>query len=65
MLAASFLGACAASSQVQRLGNVPVTTQELRRTIARVHSAHLAWAGNETIESRATPSRTTQTLRAS
>jgi len=65
MLAASFLGACAASTQVQRLGNVPVSTQELRRTIARVHSSHLAWAGRETIESRQVHTRTPQPLRAS
>lgn len=45
MLQAAFLGACAAGVQVQRLGNVPVTPADLRNAIARIHTAHLTYAG--------------------
>jgi len=47
VLQASFLGACAAAVQVQRLGNIPITGAELRQTVARVHTAHLTYAGPE------------------
>lgn len=51
-LAAAFLGACAASAEVQRLGNISVSAAELRRSVSRVHHAQLAWAGSEAIEAR-------------
>lgn len=51
-LAAAFLGACAASAEVQRLGNIPIDAAELRRAVSRVHAAHLAWAGAEVNASR-------------
>jgi len=44
-VAAGFLGAVAAAAQVQRLGNLPVGSADLRRGIARIHAAHLAYAG--------------------
>ncbi|CAG1001376.1 D-beta-D-heptose 7-phosphate kinase / D-beta-D-heptose 1-phosphate adenosyltransferase [Phycisphaerales bacterium] len=45
MLQAAFLGACAAGVQVQRLGNVAITPADLRNAIARIHTAHLTYAG--------------------
>ena len=47
LLAASFLGAAAAGAQVRRLGNTVVTSADLRQAVARLHSAHLAYAPNE------------------
>lgn len=44
-LAAGFLGAVAAAAQVQRLGNLPVSSADLRRGVARIHASHLAYAG--------------------
>lgn len=44
LLAASFLGAAAAGVQVRRLGNTVVTSADLRHAVARLHSAHLAYA---------------------
>jgi rfaE bifunctional protein nucleotidyltransferase chain/domain len=44
LLASAFLGACAASVQVQRLGNNPVGSTDIRKTLARVHGARLAYA---------------------
>lgn len=41
---ASFLGACAAATQVQRLGNTPITSDDIRKCIARVHASHLTYA---------------------
>jgi rfaE bifunctional protein nucleotidyltransferase chain/domain len=52
LVAAAFLGACAASIQVQRLGNSEITATDLRQQIVRVHNSHLTFAGNETIRSR-------------
>lgn len=51
-LAAAFLGSVAAAAQVQRLGNIPVSASELRQGVARVHSAHLAYAAAEIIPAR-------------
>jgi rfaE bifunctional protein kinase chain/domain/rfaE bifunctional protein nucleotidyltransferase chain/domain len=45
LVAASYLGAVAASVQVQRLGNLPVSAPDLRRQIARTQSARLTYAG--------------------
>ncbi len=44
LLASAFLGACAASVQVQRLGNSAVSATDIRKTLARVHGAKLAYA---------------------
>lgn len=52
MLAAGFLGACAAGLEVQRLGNIPVSAPELRQMITRIHTAQLAYTGAEVIEAR-------------
>lgn len=52
LLAAAFLGACAASTQVQRLGNNAISAMDLRHMITRTHNAQLTYAGNEAIESR-------------
>ena len=45
LVAAAFLGSIAAAAQVQRIGNLPIGGAELRRGIARIHAAHLAYAG--------------------
>ncbi len=50
---AGFLGACAASVQVQRLGNMPIGPSDLRSTIARAHSAHLVFTGVDASEAKA------------
>jgi rfaE bifunctional protein kinase chain/domain/rfaE bifunctional protein nucleotidyltransferase chain/domain len=47
LLAAGFLGAAAAATQVQRLGNTVISASDLRNSIARLHSAHLTYAPNE------------------
>jgi bifunctional ADP-heptose synthase (sugar kinase/adenylyltransferase) len=52
MLQGAFLGACAAGAQVQRLGNIPISTTDLRQLVARVHGAHLVYAPSELIETR-------------
>jgi bifunctional ADP-heptose synthase (sugar kinase/adenylyltransferase) len=44
LLSAAFLGACAASVQVQRLGNNAVSSTDVRKALARVHGARLAYA---------------------
>lgn len=52
LLAAGFLGAVAAATQAQRLGNLPVSATDLRQGVARVHAAHLAFVSAEVIQSR-------------
>jgi bifunctional ADP-heptose synthase (sugar kinase/adenylyltransferase) len=52
LVAASFLGAAAAGVQVRRLGNTVVTASDLRHAVARLHSAHLAYAPSEAGMSR-------------
>lgn len=52
LLQASFLGACAAGIEVERLGNIPISATDLRRMFARVHGAHLTYAAPEVIASR-------------
>lgn len=44
VLGAAVLGSCAAGIQVQRLGNVPVSSADLRRAIEQMHGARLAYA---------------------
>ncbi|MCC6427404.1 MAG: adenylyltransferase/cytidyltransferase family protein [Phycisphaerales bacterium] len=50
LLAASFLGACAAAAQVQRLGNVPISGNDLRQLVTRVQSSHLTFAPCEHVQ---------------
>lgn len=52
LLAAAFLGACAAATEVQRLGNLPIHATDVRQLAARIHAAHLTYAGAEVVESR-------------
>ncbi|MCE7974688.1 MAG: hypothetical protein DYG92_10275 [Leptolyngbya sp. PLA1] len=44
LLPAAFLGACAASVQVQRLGNTAVSSADVRMAIARLHTSHLSYS---------------------
>lgn len=53
LLASAFLGACAASCQAQRIGNVPISATDVRQTVVRVHNAHLTYATPEVIHSPA------------
>jgi sugar/nucleoside kinase (ribokinase family) len=52
LLAAAFLGAAAAAIQAQRIGNIPVSAPDLRQTIVRIGSAHIAFAPAEVVNSR-------------
>lgn len=52
LVAASFLGAVAASVQAQRMGNIPVSATDLRQGVVRVHSAQLAYAPADVITAR-------------
>lgn len=52
LLPASFLGAIAAAVQVQRLGNSVISATDLRHGVARIHTAHLAFARADVLESR-------------
>ncbi len=52
MIEAAFLGAVAAGVQVQRLGNTVVAAADIRHGVARVHSAHLAFAPSEVVAAR-------------
>ncbi len=47
MLAASYLGAGAASVESRRIGNIPISGADLRREVMRVHTARLALATPE------------------
>lgn len=49
LLAAAFIGACAASCEAQRIGNVPISATDLRQAIVRVHNAHLTYATPEVV----------------
>ncbi|GMV27036.1 MAG: hypothetical protein AMXMBFR58_30670 [Phycisphaerae bacterium] len=49
LLAASFLGACAAAAQVQRLGNVAISSADLRQMVSRVHASHMTYASTDVI----------------
>ncbi len=47
MLTAAYLGAAAASVESRRVGNVPISSADLRREVMRVQTARLALAGPE------------------
>lgn len=49
-LASALLGAVAASVQAGRMGNLPVSATDLRRTIARLHRANLTFASADVVE---------------
>lgn len=52
LLAAAFLGSLGAAVQAQRIGNLPVSATDLRHALARVHTAHLAFAPQEVVSAR-------------
>jgi rfaE bifunctional protein kinase chain/domain/rfaE bifunctional protein nucleotidyltransferase chain/domain len=52
LLTAGFLGAIAAGIQVQRLGNTVISATDLRHGVSRLHSAHLAYAPADVVQSR-------------
>lgn len=63
MLAAAFLGSCAAGVQVQRLGNLAVGAADLRGMVARIHASHLTYAGAEVLDAGLARSQRGTTLR--
>jgi rfaE bifunctional protein kinase chain/domain/rfaE bifunctional protein nucleotidyltransferase chain/domain len=52
LLAAAFLGSAAAAVEAQRLGNIPISATDLRQSIVRMQSAHMAFAPAEVVNSR-------------
>ena len=54
LLSAAFIGSVAAAVQAQRIGNIPISSTDLRHGIVRVQSAHLAYAAPDVIHSRST-----------
>lgn len=52
LLAASFLGACAAAAQVQRLGNVPISSADLRQVMTRVQASHMTFMQADVLTAR-------------
>ncbi len=52
LLAAAFLGSAAAAVQAQRIGNIPISATDLRQTVVRINSAHIAYAPAEVVNSR-------------
>ena len=52
LLTSTYIGSVAASIESQRIGNVPVSTPDLRRGIARIQSAHLAFASPDVVEAK-------------
>ncbi len=57
VVAASLLGACAASVEGRRLGNVPISATDLRREVGRVHGATLAYDATAELGASAEPMR--------
>jgi rfaE bifunctional protein kinase chain/domain/rfaE bifunctional protein nucleotidyltransferase chain/domain len=55
LLGAAFLGSAAAAIQAQRLGNIPISATDLRQSIVRIQSAHMAFAPAEVVNSRSAP----------
>jgi len=62
LLAGAFLGAASASVEARRLGNIPVSAAELRREIARVRGARLAYAPPELVRHTAPPGASVRAL---
>lgn len=54
-IVAAFLGSLAAAREAQRLGNVPVSAADLRLAMARLHSARLVYAPDDTLMFSARP----------
>ncbi|MGE3107117.1 MAG: PfkB family carbohydrate kinase [Phycisphaerales bacterium] len=54
-LAAAFLGSLAASIQAQRLGNTVVSARDLRHSIVRIHTSHMAYSDADSLRA-ASPS---------
>jgi rfaE bifunctional protein kinase chain/domain/rfaE bifunctional protein nucleotidyltransferase chain/domain len=52
LLGSAFLGSAAAAIQAQRLGNIPISATDLRQSIVRIQSAHMAFAPAEVVNSR-------------
>lgn len=52
LVAAGFLGAVSAATQVQRLGNTVISATDLRHGVSRLHTAHLAYAPADVVRSR-------------
>lgn len=52
LLSAAFIGSVAAAVQAQRIGNIPISSTDLRHGIVRVQSAHLAYVAPDVIHSR-------------
>jgi bifunctional ADP-heptose synthase (sugar kinase/adenylyltransferase) len=52
LLAAAFLGSAAAAVEAQRLGNIPISATDLRQSVVRMQSAHMAFAPAEVVNSR-------------
>ncbi len=65
LLTAAFLGSVAAAVEAQRIGNIPVSSTDLRQGIVRVHNAHLAFAIPDVITARTSRSPDAPALRAS
>lgn len=57
MRAAAFLGSVAAAVQARRFGNIPVSATDLRRTVAGLHRANLAFAPADEIAAQASTRR--------
>jgi rfaE bifunctional protein nucleotidyltransferase chain/domain len=51
LLSAGFIGSAAAAVQAQRIGNIPISSTDLRHAIVKTHSAHLAFAPAEVVGS--------------
>jgi len=49
LLSAALLGALAAATQAQRIGNIPVSATDLRRGVVRLHASHLTFASPDVI----------------
>lgn len=60
LLAASFLGATAAATQAQRIGNIPVSSADLRHGITRAHTAQLAFAAADVVDANGIGRATSQ-----
>ncbi|QYU66442.1 hypothetical protein J4558_15820 [Leptolyngbya sp. 15MV] len=53
LAAATLLGSVAAGGQAQRIGNLPVSATDVRHGVARLHTAHMAFAPSDVVEASA------------